>query len=147
MKPITAEVDVFIPRPPEVVFEYFADLRHQPEHNPQVHDIHQTTAGPLALGTRFEGQLAGFGSASWTLVEFDAPRHLAIEGRVGSGTYRWVSDLEAVGEGSGTTLHGRMEWTPGLLVRLFSPVLGALLHLTARRSLGRLAEVLTTSPA
>ena len=65
MTPITAQVDVFIPRPPEAVFEYFADLRHEPEYNPEVRDIRKTTEGPLARGTRFEGQHDGLGPVSW----------------------------------------------------------------------------------
>ncbi len=141
VKPVIAEVQVFVARPPEEVFAYFADLRHEPEYNAQVHDIRKTTEGPLRLGTTFEGQHDGLGAVSWTLVEFDAPRHVAIEGRVGSGSYRWVSDLEPAGEG-GTTMHGRMEWRPPNAVRLLSPVLAPILRLKARRSFARFASVL-----
>ena len=72
MKPISTQVEVFIPRPPQTVFEYFADLRHEPEYNARVHDVRKTTDGPLTCGTRFEGLHDGIGTVSWTLVEFDA---------------------------------------------------------------------------
>jgi hypothetical protein len=144
MKPITAQVEVFVPRPPRIVFEFFADLRNEPRYNPQVRDIRKTTEGPLARGTTFEGQHAGLGSVSWTLVEFDAPHHVAIEGRVGAGSYRWVSDFEPSGDG--TTIRGRMEWQPGNVLRFFAPVLGPLLRLNAQRTFGKLAEALTSGP-
>jgi hypothetical protein len=147
MTPITAQVDVFVPRPPELVFEYFADLRHEPEYNSQVHHIRKTTEGPLARGTRFEGLHDGLGMVSWELVEFDAPRHVAIEGRVGAGTYRWVSDFEPAREGSGTQMHGRMEWSPGRALSFFAALLRPLLAFSARRSFGRFAEVLGALPA
>ncbi len=146
MTPITAQVDVFVPRPPEVVFEYFADLRHEPEYNSKVHDIRKTTSGPLARGTRFEGLHDGLGPVTWTLVEFDAPRHVAIEGKVGVGTYRWVSDFEPAREGSGTQMHGRMEWSPGRALRFFSVLLRPLLALAAGRSFRRFAEVAGALP-
>lgn len=76
MKPIATQVEVFIPRQPQTVFEYFADLRHEPAYNARVHDVRKTTDGPLACGTRFEGHHDGIGTVSWTLVEFDAPRPL-----------------------------------------------------------------------
>lgn len=146
VKPITAQVDVFVPQAPEVVFEYFADLRHEPGYHRQVHHIRKTTGGPLARGTRFEGLHSGLGAVSWTLVEYEAPRHLAIEGQVGSGTYRWVSDFEPAAEGAGTTMHGSMEWRPGAALRLFSPLLRPLLAFNARRSFGKFAEVLARPP-
>ena len=142
MTPITAQVDVFVPRPPEAVFEYFADLRHEPEYNPEVHDIRKITEGPLARGTRFEGLHDGLGPVSWELVEFDAPRHVAIEGKVGAGTYRWVSDFDPASEGIGTLMHGRMEWSPGRALSFFSVLLRPLLAFSARRSFRRFAEAL-----
>lgn len=142
MKPITARVDIFLPQSPKVVFEYFADLRHEPDYNPKVHDVRQMSDGPLGRGTTFEGQHAGLGPVSWTLAEYDPPRHLVVEGKVGSGAYRWVSDLEPAA--AGTTLHGRMEWRPGNALRFLSPVLGPLLALSARRSLGAMKEALST---
>ncbi|MDP1920421.1 MAG: SRPBCC family protein [Myxococcales bacterium] len=142
MKPISTQVEVFIPRPPHAVFEYFADLRHEPEYNARVHDVRKTTDGPLTCGTRFEGLHDGIGTVSWTLVEFDAPRHLAIEGHVGAGVYRWVSDFEVAVVGEGTTVHGRLEWQPGGALSLLGPLLQPLLGFEARRSFRRLAAAL-----
>ena len=146
MKPIATQVEVFIPRPPQAVFEYFADLRHEPEYNARVHDVRKTTDGPLACGTRFEGLHDGIGTVSWTLVEFAAPRHLAIEGHVGKGVYRWVSDFEVAPIGEGTTVHGRLEWQPaGALARL-GPLLQPLLGFEARRTFRRLSAALASEP-
>ena len=83
----------------------------------------------------------------WELVEFDAPRHVVIEGNVGGGTYRWVSDFEPASEGIGTQMRGRMERSPGRALSFFSALLRPLLALSARRSFGRFAEVLGAQPA
>lgn len=146
MKPISTQVQVFIPRPLETVFEYFADLRHEPEYNARVHDIRKTTDGPLACGTRFEGHHDGIGTVSWTVVEFDAPRHLSLEGHLGSGRYRWVSDFEGAPTGEGTTVRGRLEWQPGGALARLGPLLRPLLGLEARRSFRRLAAALVSRP-
>lgn len=146
MKPIATQVEVFIPRQPQAVFEYFADLRHEPEYNARVHDVRKTTDGPLACGTRFEGLHDGIGAVSWTLVEFDAPRHLAIEGHVGKGVYRWVSDFEVAPIGEGTTVHGRLEWQPGGALARLGVLLQPLLGFEARRSFRRLAAALASEP-
>lgn len=147
MRPISTQVKVFISRPREAVFAYFADLRHEPEYNAKVRDVRRTTDEPLARGTRFEGVHDGIGKVSWTLVEFEAPRHLVIEGQVGSGLYRWVSDFEVATDGEGTTVHGRMEWRPGGVVSLLGPLLQPLLTYEARRSFRRLAAALAGAPS
>ena len=53
--PVTAGVRVFVHREPEVVFDYFADLRNEPTYNGQVSAIRKTSDGPIGLNTTFEG--------------------------------------------------------------------------------------------
>jgi hypothetical protein len=138
--PVTARVRIFIPREREAVFDYFADLRNEPQYNRQVSGIRKTSPGPIAQNTTFEGSHAGFGPVSWRLTEYERPSHVVIEGGVGQGAYRWTSDFEP-GDG-GTWMTGRMEWQPPRRWRLFRRLLGAILSLNARRSFGRMAEVL-----
>ena len=137
---VTATVEVFIRREPEAVFDYVADLRNEPQYNGQVSAITKTSEGPIGQGATFEGMHTGFGPVSWRLSEYDRPVHVAIEGRVGKGTYRWLSEFESTA--GGTAMRGRMEWLPPDRWRPFRPLLGAILGWNARRSFRRMAEVL-----
>ncbi len=139
-RPVTARVRVFIACMPEVVFDYFADLRNEPQYNRQVSGITKTSPGPVGLGTTFQGSHPGFGRVTWRLSEYERPGHVVIEGNVGQGAYRWTSDFEAA-EG-GTWMTGRMEWLPPRRWRPFRRLLGAMLHWNARRSFRQMAEVL-----
>lgn len=138
--PVTAGVRVFIPRPADVAFDYFADLRNEPEYNPQVSGITLTSPEPVGPGSTFTGTHRGFGPVSWRLAEYDRPQHLAIEGHVGRGAYRWTSDFEP--DQDGTWMQGRMEWSPPPAWRPLRPLLSVILQLNARRSFRRMAEVL-----
>jgi hypothetical protein len=139
-RPVTAQVRTFIARPPEVVFDYFADPRSEPQYNRQVGAITKTSPGLVAQGTTFEGEHRGLGRVTWRLSEYDRPKHVMIEGQVGQGAYRWASDFEAAD--GGTWMTGRMEWEPPPRWRPFRPLLGAILSWNARRSFRRMAEVL-----
>ena len=138
--PVTARVRTFISREPEAVFDYFADLRNEPDYNQQVSGIRKTSPGPIGQNTLFEGSHRGLGRVTWRLTEYERPRHVTIEGGVGQGAYRWTSDFEPA-EG-GTWMTGTMEWQPTPRWRRFKPVLGLILHLNARRSFRRMAQVL-----
>jgi hypothetical protein len=119
---VTGQVRIFIARMPEVAFDYFADLRNEPEYNRQVSGITKTSPGPVGQDTRFEGSHRGFGRATWRLSEYQRPEHVVIEGNVGQGAYRWTSDFEAA-EG-GTWMTGRMQWLPPRRWRPFRGLLG-----------------------
>jgi hypothetical protein len=142
-RPVTAEVRVFIARAPELVFDYFADLRNEPQYNGQVGRITKTSSGPIGPDTTFEGAHRGLGSVTWRLSEYDRPRHVVVDGIVGQGAYRWTSDFEAAG--GGTWMTGRMEWQPPRRWRPFRPLLAAVLQWNARRSFRRMADVLQSS--
>ena len=101
---------VFIPRECDVVFDFFADLRNEPQYNRQVSGIRKTSPGPIGQNTTFEGSHRGLGPVTWRLSEYERPKHVVIEGGVGQGAYRWTSDFEPADHG--TWMTGRMEWQP-----------------------------------
>jgi hypothetical protein len=140
---VTAHVRIFVAQDPEVVFDYFADLRNEPQYNAQVSEITKSSRGRIGQDTTFEGVHSGFGRVTWRLSEFTRPRHVVIEGSVGTGTYRWTSDFEAVP--GGTQMSGGMEWQPPPWLRPLRPLLSAILGWNARRSFGRMAELLQRS--
>ena len=137
---VTADVRVFIGREQAEVFDFFADLRNEPQYNGQVSAIVKTSPGPIGGDTTFEGEHRGFGRVTWRLAEYDRPTHVVIEGLVGQGVYRWTSDF-APAEG-GTWMTGRMMWQPPTRWRPVRPLLGAILGWNARRSFRRFAHVL-----
>jgi hypothetical protein len=137
-------VRLFIPRAPQDVFDFFADLRNEPHYNGQVSAIRKTSPGPIGPNSTFEGRHRGFGPVSWQLTEFDRPTHVVVEGRVGEGVYRWTSNFEAAA--GGTWMTGRMEWQPPHRWRPFRRVLGAMLYLNARRSFRRMSRMLGRVP-
>jgi hypothetical protein len=141
---ITADVRIFIARNPDRVFDFFADLRNEPEYNGQVAGIIKTSPGPIGPNTTFEGTHRGFGRVTWRLSEYERPKHVVIEGLVGQGVYRWTGDLEAA-EG-GTWMTGRMEWQPPARWRAVRWLLAAALRWNARRSFRRFAQVVESGP-
>jgi len=69
-----------------------------------------TSPPPIGQGSTFEGKHPGFGVATWTLVEYDRPRHVVIEGLAGKAPYRYVGDLQRINDE--TLFRGRVEWDP-----------------------------------
>jgi hypothetical protein len=133
-------VRVFVAREPSDVFDFFADLRNEPQYNQQVSGIRKTSPGPIGREATFAGQHRGFGPVTWRLAEYERPNHVVVEGRIGQGTYRWRGDFE--GAENGTWMTGRMEWQPPARWRFFRPLLAPILAWNARRSFRRMAQVL-----
>jgi hypothetical protein len=141
---IRASHQVTIHRRPEEVLFYFADLRNEPHWNRgHVRSVTLRTAPPIGLGAEFEGHHPGFGRATWRLVEFVPPRRIAIEGEVGSGSYRYFGLFTP--ENGSTRLHGVVEWEPGGALRFLSPLLTLLLRWQAGRSFRNLRRALERS--
>ena len=138
---IAAEHETHIAREPEAVFDYFADLRNEPEWNHgHVRAVRMTSSPPIGQGTTFEGKHPGFGDATWHLVEYDRPHHLVIEGFVGTAPYRYVGDFRPTD--GGTLFRGRVEWDPRGVWRSLGPLLLPLLKLRTRRSFRNLRVAL-----
>ena len=124
----------------DVVFDFFADLRNEPQYNRQVSGIRKTSPGPIGQNTTFEGSHRGLGPVTWRLSEYERPNHVVIEGGVGQGAYRWTSDFDPAG--NGTWMTGTMEWRPPARLLPLRRLLGVILHVNARRSFRRMADVL-----
>jgi Polyketide cyclase / dehydrase and lipid transport len=134
---VESEHEIRITRSPEAAFDFFADLRNEPEWNHgHVRDVRMTSAPPIGQGTTFEGRHPGFGTATWRLVEYERPRHLVIEGFVGKAPYRYVGDFESVD--GGTLFRGRVEWEPRGIWHVLGPLLHPLLRFRVRRSFDNL---------
>lgn len=144
MTRVTAEVTLQIESTPQEAFDYFCDLRNEPEYNQQVSDIRQTTAGPVGLGTRFEGRHVGLGACTWELTEYEAPRHVVVQGVAGASRYRWVGDF--VPEEGKTRMTGRMELEARGALGALGPLVRPLLRLSARRAFLRFGRAVEGHP-
>jgi hypothetical protein len=125
---------------PEVVFDYFAYLRNELQYNGQVSAIRKTSGGPTGQNTTFEGSHRGFGSVSWRLSEFERPKHVVVEGRIGRpGRASLDQRLRAR---TGRHVDGRQDGMPAAFSVAGLPT-GARSHprLKRRRTFGRMANV------
>ena len=58
---VESEHEIRIARSPEAAFDFFADLRNEPEWNHgHVRDVRMTSAPPIGQGTTFEGRHPAF---------------------------------------------------------------------------------------
>jgi hypothetical protein len=76
--PIVARVRIFIAREPQAVFDYFADLRNEPQYNSNVSAIQKISPGKIGHGSTFEGLHRGLGRVTWKLAEYERPTHVAM---------------------------------------------------------------------
>jgi uncharacterized protein YndB with AHSA1/START domain len=56
MSPVVVEAEADIDRPPEEVFDYCSDHRHEPEWNLMMKRIEKLTDGPIGTGTRYAAE-------------------------------------------------------------------------------------------
>lgn len=123
------EVEAFIHRPPEDVFDFFSDLHQQPRRKGSVVPVYdKITPGPVGVGTRFREviRLLPFlkGEVISEITGYDPPHSLdysfvAFGKMDGELTYR----LEPVGEG--VRVSQRQTLRPrGTLLRLLGPLIG-----------------------
>ena len=63
---------VIIGRPVEVVFDYVADQRNEPQYNPRMVRAEKITEGPVGAGTVFHSAVASHGYTAEMWIEYTA---------------------------------------------------------------------------
>jgi uncharacterized membrane protein len=127
----TNEMRIIVDAPVDDVYEYFADLRHIPDYDPQVKSV-RPTSGEGWLGSTFAMVFAPVGP--WPRFEFpliverDPGRGLAyrIDGKLVTARDRVT--FAAAGAGTEVTITGTLELrgvlAPGIVVyRVMLPVI------------------------
>lgn len=66
------EGEVVIGRPVEVVFDYVADQRNEPQYNPRMVRAEKVTEGPIGPGTVFRSAVASMGRTAEMQIECTA---------------------------------------------------------------------------
>ena len=104
-----------VDRPIDEVFDFLADGTNDPKFSPRVKEIHQTTDGPIGVGTVFQSKVKDAGvttDRTFELTEFERPTKIRWTERsknmitVSAGGY----DFEALGDAkTKVTISNRFE--------------------------------------
>ena len=78
---IRASGSVTVRRSAEEAFDFVADLRNEPQFNPDASNIVQTTSGAIGLGTVFEEDVKPLGHFVVTIDEYERPTRLGFDAR------------------------------------------------------------------
>jgi len=70
-----------IERPVEEVFDYVADLKNEPEWNPDASNVVQVSDGPVRLGTEWEEDFARIGHYMTTIARYERPSVVEFDAR------------------------------------------------------------------
>jgi len=119
---IDFEQAIDIQRPIEEVFAYLADFTNIPEWNYYVRQVRQLTAGPVAVGTRYE-QVRRTDRQCYEVTVLRAPRTVAVT-TVGGERPAFHRQFELEPNGRGTRLSDRWELDlgyPSAVQRLAAP--------------------------
>lgn len=137
-------IHIEVPKGPEEVFDFLADLRNEKAWNPRVVQIEKLTDGPLSSGSRFAGIYQGIGELTTDLVEFDRPRSFSFRS-VGS-RMRIEGQFRLEPKANGTQLTLSAELMPQGFFRLFAPLMAPLIRQQNAAAGERLRAVLCGPP-
>ena len=118
---IESRGQVVINRSAEAIFDYLADMRHEPEWLPGASDVRQTSEGPVEQNTTFEGSYARAGRVQCRITEHDRPSRLTIHGDAAGMSFDDTITLSAAD--GGTRLEAVMRTAPKGLFKLVAPMM------------------------
>lgn len=143
--PIVQE-SIFIPKPPQEVFDYISDPNHLPEWDSAIVESQQIDDGPVKVGTRTKGKSKILGRRfDWSteVTEFDPPRRVVSRGE---GDLKFTVIHITEPEGDGTRFTARVEADSGLggiFGKVADPLVQKAYSRTSRANLETLVEILT----
>ena len=125
-----------INRPAERVFATIVDAGHFVDWNPTIKGSRQLTSGPPGEGSRFEWDLAGFGTVEQELQEFEPNRRVRIVPHIRTlaGGHRFT----LTPDGTGTRVDHELEMIPKGWFMLMGPMMAMM----GRRNLRATADAL-----
>ena len=121
MSPVVVEAEVDINRPPEEVFDYCSDHRHEPEWNPMMMRIAKLTGGPVAAGTRYAAEFVKGPPMVMECTRYERPATWSLTGDSPVLTAR--GGWRVLPAADGSRLVVRVEMEPRGLLRLAGPLL------------------------
>jgi uncharacterized protein YndB with AHSA1/START domain len=109
-----------IARSPEDVFDYLADVRNEPEWNPDCQWVRQLTEEPVGVGSRFRAKWKQSPAIETTLTELDRPRSWVYENGGPISLVLTITLEPTAARGTRLTAHGA--WSAHGWMRLAFPV-------------------------
>jgi Polyketide cyclase / dehydrase and lipid transport len=107
-----------VARPPEVVFDFVADLENEPRFNPDASNVVQKTPGPIGLGTVFEEDFKRVGHYVTTVDRYERPTSLGFDARNSKVDARVRFEFASADGGAATDVSCTLELTMKGLMRL-----------------------------
>jgi Polyketide cyclase / dehydrase and lipid transport len=124
--------------PPEELFDLLADPGHETLWNPDVVEVHRLDAGPIGVGSRWQGRYKGIGTMDITLREYERPHRLAF---AVSGSRMDMSFAFALAPAdTATNLVSDADIRPKGAMRLMSPLVGPMMRRTFAKRPAQMAE-------
>jgi hypothetical protein len=124
---IGADWQITIGRPAEEVFDFVADLRNEPQFNPDASNIVQKTDGAIALGTGFEEDFKRIGPYITTIDVYQRPTELGFDARNPKADA--VVRFRFAAEGSSaTSVSCRVELRMKGLMRFIEPLMAPMIR-------------------
>ena len=119
--------EILIGRPVDVVFDFVADQRNEPQYNPRMVRADKVSGAPVGKGTVFRSAARSMGRAADMRIEltgYDRPARLDSSTTMSQADMDGTLTFEPVPAGT------RMRWTwdvrPKGAFRLLAPVIGRL---------------------
>lgn len=124
---IKAEVELEINRPPEEVFDLWADMRNDKDWHPSAQGVvEKTSPGPLGVGTTFRGEYRGMGVVTEETTEYERPRKLGRRGVAKNFQVESTFTFTPTATG-GTLLKAKGSVAPMGVMRLMEPIMGIMM--------------------
>ena len=116
-----------IARPAEELFDYLADLDHEPEWNPDASNVVRTTPGEIGPGTVWEEDFRRVGHYVTTIDAYERPGILSFDARNPRTDAHVRFDFATAGEGA-TEVSCVVELTMKGPMRLLEPLLSPMIR-------------------
>lgn len=142
------EGEIVIRRTVDVVFDYVADQRNEPQYNPQMVRAEKITAGPVGLGTRFRSTVASRGRTAEMLTVctgYVRPKLFATTTTMKQADISYSLAFERVPAGTRMRWSGRVRLKGA--VRLLTPAITWLGRRQEQRIWAALRQHLESPPA
>jgi hypothetical protein len=114
---------IYIDRPPEVVFDFVADERNEPQYNPNMTTVSLLSEEPIGVGSRFAATLMLRGRPITMSVEFtEFVRSRRLGSVTTTGPMDTVGALTFEPSGKGTIMTWSWRIKPRGLAKTTSPI-------------------------
>lgn len=139
----STENSVFIDRPPAVVFDYAADMRHELEWNPDVESMAKISDGPVGLGTRFAAKWKQSDHVTVECTRFERPKRLTLEN---GGSLETTVDISVKPQGTGSLFTSRFTAHPHGFLKFIFPLFKVQMRKFEKANMGYLKQAIESHP-